>query len=421
MKRLEEPRGLAFAGLAVALVHLLVLALLPQLPLIGDSTAYHDMAVSLTHGEGWFINGVAQTSWMPGYSTFMALVYLVAGPHPLAVLVVQAALVGLDAVLMYIVARRLLDVRRAGWAFLFIALTPVLVAYQGIIASESLAILLVLLFLECMTRPVPETTRGQLLWALAFGLVGGALSFARADYVPWMVVVPLVLLGRVTLARVVGLTALVAALTGLWLAPWVIRNEVDHHEFILLTTSSGRALWLSAQQPEQTEYGSPDFEAAFARCEQEASPRLRDACMSQDARKAALSHKGYFLKQSVARAARTLIGSHTEYLPGLQLSFRQAIDQHSYGVLLVKVGMLALHAALAVLAFVGFALRRSERIWLIFAGMMLFKLAVHALVFGTPRYGVPLQPLLLLGTLACLDLWLRRRASAPAGEATAPA
>jgi 4-amino-4-deoxy-L-arabinose transferase-like glycosyltransferase len=420
VKRLEEPRGLALAGGAVALFHLLLLALIPRLPVQSDSVAYHGMAVSLTHGQGWLVDGVAQTSWMPGYSTFLALVYLVTGPSPLAAFAAQAALVGLDAALSYILVRRLLDARRASWAFLFVALTPVLVAYQGILASESLAFPLVLLFLEVMTRPLPSSTRGQVLWALWFGLVGGVLCFARADYALWMLAVPLVLLGRVALARVAGLTAVAAVVTALCLVPWVARNEHYHHEFILFTTTGGRALWLSAQQPEETEYGSPGFEAAFARCEQEASPRLRDACMSRDASRAIGEHRGYFLKQSVVRVARTLIGSHTDYLPGFQLSFRQAIDQRSFGVILFKGASLAVHASLALLAFVGLALRRSSPIWRILAFLLLSKLAVHAFLFGTSRYGVPLQPLLLLGALASLEPLLRRFSPAPAPAASDP-
>lgn len=314
-KALERPRGLALAGLIVGVVHLILLALLGAPPIFSDAQAYHEMAQSFARGEPWILQGEAQTAWMPGYPAFIGIFYLIFGVHPPVVLGVQALLVGLDAVLLFLVARRLVGARLAPLGFLFFALAPVFVVYQGALAAENLTLTLVLLFLEALTAELPPAPRPQALWALRFGLVGGLLCFTRAEFAAWMVAVPVILLGRVSWKRLVGLTALAAFVVLLCLSPWILRNARAHGQFIPATTLSGRALWLSAQMPEQTEVGSPSYLAARERCLGDPRPKEFDACLARDARKAIGQHPAYFLKTTAIRAARTLVGSHTDFLP----------------------------------------------------------------------------------------------------------
>ncbi len=399
----EVSRGRLWAiGAAIAAVHLVLFALLPLLPITSDSVGYDEIALSVARGEPWLLNGESQVAWMPGYPSFVGLVYLVFGHRPAVVFAIQALLVGVDAVLMFVLARRLLGARPALVAMAWVGLTPVLVAYQGILASESLALPLVLGLLEAMTRPVPATLRGQARWAMWVGFLGGALCFTRADYVLWMLGVPALLWRAVPWKRVVGLTAVAATVTLLWLAPWVVRNARAHGEIIPFTAISGRTFWMGAQQPEETEYGSSGYVAAERRCEAEnpRRPAARDACMNRDGWRIAATHPVYFGEHVFVRIARTLFSSNTDYLPGFQVSFGQARAQGLYGVLALKALLLLAHVLLAVLALVGFVRRRREFFWLMLGLMLASKLAIHGIVFGTGRYAVPFLPVLLLGALA---------------------
>lgn len=399
---LEQSRGLFLAAVGVGVLHLVVLWVLGVPAIASDASAYDEMAQGLLVGKTWVSDGIEQTAWMPGYPTFVALVYLLFGVKPWAVYSVQAFLIGLDAALLFVVARRLVGPRLAPWGFLFFALAPVFFIYPGALAAENLTLLLVLLFLEALSSGPPSSLKMQVLWVLRFGLVGGLLCFTRAEFSLWMAAVPVLMLGREKLARVVGLTALAATVVLLCLMPWIVRNERAHGEFIPATTLSGRALWLSAQMPEETEVGSPRYLALQERCSVNHRPKEFDACLAADAREAIKSHPAYFAKTSVLRAARTLVGSHTDFLAqnAQKSSFRQVIAERRWGLFLFKIVNFALHGALVVAAALGLWRQRKSRVWQILTVAIAWKLAVHAILFGTARYGVPLQPLFLLAALA---------------------
>ena len=114
----------------------------------------------------------------------------------------------------------------------------------------------------------------------------------------------------------------------------------------------------------------------------------------------ARAHPRDFALHAAGRLVRTLAGSQTDVLVGLATPFSQALRQRRVGTLALKGTLLALHTGLALLGLAGLWRRRRAPLWALLGFFVGSKLAVHAIVFGSPRYAVPLYPLLLLGACA---------------------
>jgi hypothetical protein len=179
----------------------------------------------------------------------------------------------------------------------------------------------------------------------------------------------------------------------------VIRNAREFNQFIPFSTHSGHALWLSAHKPELTEFTSPEFRAASNRCRIDGDPKGTDACLLAEGKRMIGQHPGYFLKSSLGRVIRTLFGSHTDCLPAniSLVSFADAWQNRRFGLLALKIPMLLVQTVFVLVGTAGIAwLCRSRQYWFLLY-LVASKLAVHAALFGTSRYGLHLTPMFAAG------------------------
>jgi len=253
-------------------------------PLLTDQRSYHALALRLTEGHGfsfatgWYPFTPADTPtahWSYLYSLFLAAIYLVFGPHPLAARLVQAVLAGILLPWgVYRLAGRLFPDRprvpplalAAAAGYSYFAL------YAATLMTESLFIIC-LLWSICAALDVEQAlVRGERVptrLALSLGLSLGLATLIRQSILPWAAILFLWLLwrGRWNVGtsaseclnvgtlerwrrwRVVLRPLILAGFVILaCILPFTLRNYRVYGRFLLLNSNTGYAMY-SAQHP----------------------------------------------------------------------------------------------------------------------------------------------------------------------------
>jgi 4-amino-4-deoxy-L-arabinose transferase-like glycosyltransferase len=231
------------AGLALRLLFIL------RFPgVTTDSFVYGDIAKNwLQHGI-YGLSGVGEVSptyiRLPGYPAFLAVVFAIFGmEHYRAVLVVQMFIDIGTCFLIADLARRLISLRAARFAFLLATLCPFLANYVANALTETLEIFFTVLALDLaivgLNTLQDSSTKPWVGCGLAVGAAillrpdGGLLLFVIGAYLFWLLVQ---LWNHGTRTRLsaphalkAGLILVVVSLATL--VPWTVRNLHTLHEF----------------------------------------------------------------------------------------------------------------------------------------------------------------------------------------------
>jgi hypothetical protein len=237
-----------------------------------DARAYERIAANLER-DGSFDTrpaGVGRevqpsSAYSPGLPLFVAGVYWVSGGVHLTLALVLLALIGTGAIPMtYLLGRRFAGPVAGLIGAGLLAFYPALLEYQGLLLTEPLAAFLLsaglVLFLTAAEEP--KGTGMPWVW-LGSGSVFGLLALVRPEYLLLALGLPFVWLAREVLFSVDGpktslyqgfsahrLTNAVTPVavsvlaTCVVLAPWAIRNAVELHRFVPISTGGGKALFI---------------------------------------------------------------------------------------------------------------------------------------------------------------------------------
>jgi len=216
--------------------------------LFGDENTYHKLALALVHHQPYFT-----TDKPPGYPAFVALVYAVVGPRPLALYFMQAVVFVLTLLLIYKVALAVSeDVKTA---LLTIALCALWIPFHIYVAkelSEILNGLIIALALWCVMAAAARPTLGKCAVA---GITTGLSALVKPVALPYIGLAALLvfLMGENRRRRLIPAAVLVLVALAT-LAPWTARNYVVTGKIIPVTTTGGSALVLGAD-PTVCDYG----------------------------------------------------------------------------------------------------------------------------------------------------------------------
>jgi len=223
--------------------------LLTPAALRADPDGYRAIALNLLE-QGTLGHGEIPTAYRPPLYPLLLVPPLALGPLGRAAVGLLHLVLGLATVwLTYQLALRWgLGRRAAPAAALLVACDPLLVAGSALVMTETLAALLALTSLACLSgaseRPTP--------WRLA--TTGACLALAilcRPTFLPWTLAAALLLPwlaackgGAAPVWAAARALAWFAAPVALVLAPWAIRNQVQFGRPIVTTTHGGYTLLL---------------------------------------------------------------------------------------------------------------------------------------------------------------------------------
>jgi hypothetical protein len=152
----------------------------PALLLQGDSREYHDSARALLETGSFAVSPellLPQTFRTPGYPSFLAVVYGVAGERPAAALLAQLVLSVATLALVYLLVRRLWGARVALAATVLLALDAGALLLSLVLLTETLFTLLLVAALACGVAVLTRPERRR--WAVGMGIALAACALVR--------------------------------------------------------------------------------------------------------------------------------------------------------------------------------------------------------------------------------------------------
>ena len=394
--------------------------------LMTDQRSYHALGARLVQGHGfsfdrgWYPFTLPDTPtahWSFLYSLFVAGVYALFGPHPLAVRLLQAVLGGL--LLPWMVYRLARALGRSGVGFrgdavplvaaLVAALYGYFLLYAATMMTETYYIVVLLWSLERALALDRQLRDGSLLgiWrpGLLLGLSLGLAALLRQSILPWAAVLFLYLLVaglRAARRRVGQARATILALGGAGLVivafilPWTVRNYIVYDEFLLLNSNAGYAMY-SAQHPMHgTRFrefdAAPLPEGFWGRSEPVLDRELMRLGIGF-----VLDQPGRYLLLSLSR-----VRAFFEFWPTPDTTLLHNVGRTGSFGLFLPFLLYGLYLSFRRLGFLG-----ENAVLFLFAA---FYALLHVLTWAMVRYRLPVDAALMpLGAWALVDLARRVR------------
>jgi 4-amino-4-deoxy-L-arabinose transferase-like glycosyltransferase len=329
--------------------------------------------------------------------------------------VLEAVLGALVAGLTCLIATRLWGLATGLLAGALAAIDPPLLLVGSSLLSESLFIPLVL---GAVLAALVFRSDTRLRWAALAGLLVGCAALTRGNGI--VLVIPLAFLVATQRPRRRGLRApaLLLGTAILTVLPWTIRNYVEFHRFVPLTTEGGYALAGTYNAASQHR---PGFEAVWyppldqMRALSAAHPRINEAQVSAHLQSDALHyiehHPASVLKTAYLSARRLL------NIEGPLLEEVFAYGE-GYPLRLAQYSVYAFWVVLA-LALLGALTRAARRAPSAFWWCPALILLSTVFFEGLTRYRAPADPFFLM--LAALAVMTAARRHRHAEAASAPA
>lgn len=363
-----------------------------------DGETYDRMAWNLAQGKGLWKGAFWQP---PLYPAFLGLIYTLLGRSPLNARLVQALLGSASCLLLYGIARRILNRPAAAAAGFIMAAYGVLIYFDGEILIPSLYIFLLLAGLLLLLRA--GDGGGAIRWGEA-GIVLGLASLARPNI---LLFIPLAALwagiraeGEKGLRRLApALFLLLGAFVSV--APVTLRNLIVSKDFVLISSNGGLNFYLGNNPAaEETVAIRPGFH--WDRLVDE--PFCEEGVSAPSARSRYFFRKAFTFIRGNPLSFLSLLGEKfARFWNSFEMGRNQDVyasrkDSSLLALLLWRVGPFGFpFGLLAPLACAGFFTSWALRNRLL--PLTLFLLATClsvVLFFPASRYRLPVVPVLIL-------------------------
>ena len=400
-------------GIAVGAVLLAALGLrlgymelTPHYRIVHDAVDYDTHARSIAIGDGFSkrLTGKPTAFRPPGYPYLLGGAYRVFGvaERPDADRIRVARTVGALLGTLGVALIGLLTIRLLGRATGLAAMALAAVYVPSILVSEALMseqLFVVLMLAALITALHPRRATNPYSVALLAGVLAGCAVLTRANGL--ILLVPLVFAAWTAPRRswrAVGPPAVLVAVALATVAPWTIRNAVELHAFVPVTTQLGWALAGTYNTEARDDQANPGSWRSLRRVP-EYEPLVANFSTVPE----------IVMERNLSRAGREFIDRHPSYLATVAYwNTRRLFDvanlrwsRHTASTISVDPGWadagVICFWVFAALALAG-ATRRAARDvpWFVWAMPILMYLSVVFLAAETPRYRAPLDPFFVL-------------------------
>lgn len=383
------------------------------------------MAVNLVeHGEYSLVAGHPCSARPPLYPAFLAGIYKLFGVENFfAVRIVQGLLGLLAAVLVYPLARQMVDASVANWAAGLVCFYPSLLGFGNLILSEILFTILLLAALLPLAR---HFRSGSIAPLIPFGALLGLATLTRSVLWPFFPFFMLYLFfaakGRPWTTRVSA--ALVpAAAFALVIAPWAIRNTRLQETFVPVDCLGGRNMMMGNYEYTKHERMwatiSVGGEKAWHRVLASEHPEYYELTQGQRDKLAMKRGFQFAFKHPFLTAKRNVIKFFNFWQ--LDRSLAAGLMQGYWGklpkpiVFVLSALIFAAYALMLLAGVFGFVVLPSadQRMHWFLLLTVGFVCAVHTVVFAHSRYHISLMPIVFIYSGAALAgwrlIWQKRR------------
>jgi hypothetical protein len=246
---------------------------------------------------------------------------------------------------------------------------------------------------------------GRLHWAIATGFTLGLGVLLRTECAVMLPVIAFLVWYHGARGRWAQIAA-IAAVTTLTVSVWTVRNYRTFNRLVVVSAVGGEALWISTTDWREWRMDDPELQRLVRGQDYVGQNEV----LGREAVRRIAADPVAYVRYCLMRIPEFWISSHTSYLAGLSGSFRDYAARHAYARIGAKALLLTVDVALVALAAVGFALTRRTAAAALVATPIGVIALVHVFLYASPRYQVPLMPLLCVFAGAALDPALRSRA-----------
>jgi 4-amino-4-deoxy-L-arabinose transferase-like glycosyltransferase len=351
-----------------------------------DAIRFSQVAKALLEGKGFAEYGRRPTAFVPPvYPAFLAGCYAAFGFRTLPVKIIQSLLGGLLCWVVFAAARRSLGDRTALVAAAWTAVYPELVVLSGFLYTETLFILAeAAVFLYLLSAFREDRMRDWILAGFFLGvsiLIRTLLPF----FPPFLFLACLLL--REHRKRWKGIVVLTAIAVTVVL-PWTIRNALVFHEFIPLTTGSGKELFIGSDVERGGRYRHDEsIEAMNALTRNARSETEQDRMLRAAALRNIRNHPFGYVRVCLGKAFRTVFQVYENVPTGK--------PRRTNTFILVILSIF--YYPLLGLAIAGLWITRAQwRLWLPVTALFAYSLLLFSAMHFVPRYRIPLIPFLIV-------------------------
>ena len=217
--------------------------------LSGDAVGYDKFGLSLSKGEGYInTDGTPCVYFPPFYPFFLSVIYKLFGHSYLAVRVIQSIIGALTCVFIYLIAKKICTIKIGLFSALISIVYPPFIKSAELLITESFIIFILVLIVFYLL----EIQEGAGLKKCAIlGLLLGISLLTKPMMLlfPFFIIPVFIYSNRMRLSKMLVKYSIVLLFFGLAILPWVIRNYVVQHKFLLVSTHGGITLYSSYCPP----------------------------------------------------------------------------------------------------------------------------------------------------------------------------
>lgn len=387
----------------------------------GDQFSYWHYGNEIARGRGYinYVTGTATGYYPIGYPALLASVYFVILNTPipdnlmLATALLHVALGTASIWLTFVVGRAVGGVRVGLLAAGLLAVFPNIVHQVATVQLETTFIFFVLAALAVIVTHDWSDGPPSIRRLLVFGTVLGLGVLVRPFVAVLLVgLVAALVVAKVGWRKVALLAAVPAAVVVALSIPWTIRNAVQLDAFIPSSTNMGDTLCLDRNLDATGGFRFADHDGCV---DPSLSEVERNRGNTRKAIEFVLENPERELLQ-IVRRARIMFGSDHDgvevvqqlgggpFLPERVVDVSEPVaDWYFFGLL-----------AVAVAGLPAFARRERRPELLLVASGLVGLLVIPLLLWGNPRFHIPLAPFLVLSAALALDAaWRRARPVTP--------
>jgi len=372
-----------------------------------DEREYNAIAKNLVeHGEFAVSPGSLTSIRPPLYPAFLAGVYSLAGVENYqAVRFLQAVISLLTVALLYRLGREVYSQRVGTWLGGLFVFYPSLLGYNNLILTEILFTFLLCLTCFCIIRSLQLDS---IPWLAAGGAAMALTALTRSVLWLFPPVLSLFLLfawkGPLS-RRLLAVTCLVAAFA-IPLAPWAVRNTTLQKTLVVVDVMGGRNFMMGNYQytplyrswdavsVQGDQFWRIEVIRAYSNEEMETEGKVDKLALRQGL-KFVMANPGLTVQRDVVKFF-DFWGLERELIAGTKQGYFGSVPRPmliALGVLILGAFVFALFSGIVGMCVVPPADWRVHAFVLL---LIAFVTGMHTLVFGHPRYHLPLIPLVLL-------------------------
>ncbi len=382
------------------------LVLVPQETILtGDATEYDTIAVNLARGNGYAMTpGIPTPIRAPAYPVLLAAVYSFSGHSLPAVRWVQALIGALTCLLIYAAGRKFLSERISFLGGVLLAAYPVLIAYTGLILSETLFTFFLAASMYFFARGL---VRGDTVSFAGTGILLGSATLTRPTTILFPFLLAAVIFLRMPSFRL--RRSLIVFVGFLFIVlPWTIRNYVVFQTVIPVATGASVGVFATGYMVsghtweegiDEIVNRSRAYEKRHARGKM--APIVFDRQLKKDGREMIKHNIPGFLALAVRRLPTFWVSSHSSVF-GIDRPVDEYLAAKRYFPVFARLLLFTAHGLLMFLAVAALFLCPGGWKSLIVPFSVIAYFSLHVLFDPCNRFALPAMPYAILMMSAAL-------------------